>query len=104
MLESNVDELSITWTAAGCKSRQLDWSHGGFENTFTLAGGDVKRILRWRPSTRHPLFDDDHVVWSAYDTYHERVVEKKNIVYTRVRRTITHFQNVSPHDWCALSK
>ena len=73
--ECDVDKLSISWSAAGCKSRPLDWSYGGYENCFTLAGGDSKRILRWRPSTRHPLFDDDHVVWKPYNTCNERVLD-----------------------------
>ena len=63
VLVGNVDELTMTWKVNADIERKLDWSWGGHENVFTLVGGDSKRILRWRPTTRHVLFDDDHLVW-----------------------------------------
>ena len=102
MLRGNVTELSLTWSTSASDSRKLDWSWGGHENIFTLAGGDDKKILRWRPSVRHILFDDDHVVWTPYNTQNKSVAESRGvIVYTRERRTLVHFKDVHPSDWCA---
>ena len=99
-LVGNVDELSMTWKVNEDISRKLDWGWGGYENVFTLAGGHSKQILRWRPTTRHILFDDDHIVWTAYDTKHRQLKSKGVIVYTRVKRTLMHFQDMDPRDWC----
>ena len=101
----DVDELSVTW-ASGGYNRLLDWSYGGYDNFFSLVGGDEKRILRWRPSIRHPLFDDDHLVWKPYNTRNKLVLDynaDNYIVYTRTPRVLKHFQHVNPYDWCALT-
>ena len=100
-LDCDFHDLSITWKA-GRLSRKLDWSWHGFNNTFTLVGGDSKRIIRWRPSIRHYLFDDDHVVWVPHSTKHVVLVDKDVIVYTRVDRTLKYFQDVDPRRWCCL--
>ena len=100
-LKCEVDSLSITWLASGCESRKLDWSWGGFKNTFTLAGGGTKHIIRWRPSLRHFLFDDDHVVWTPHNSENKRL-SKGIIVYTRVKRNLKFFKNIDPREWCAL--
>ena len=74
MLHCDFDRKRITWMADKCPPRELDWSWGGFNNTFTLAGGDCNRIIRWRPSVKHSHFDDDHVVWLPYSTKHVMLV------------------------------
>ena len=100
VLVGNVDELSIMWKVNGDMKRKLDWSWGGYEHVFTLAGGHSKQILRWRPTTRHNLFDDDHIVWTAYDTKHSRVKSMGVIVYVREKRNLMYFQNMEISDWC----
>ena len=102
VLEGNVDTLSIVWKMDEAVTRELDWSWGCHTQIFTLAGGDPKRILRWRPSVRHFQFDDDHIVWVAYDTKNKRVLDRDNIVYTRSRRNLKHFIDIDPHDWCLI--
>ena len=102
VLSCDFDAGTITWIAEGCKPRQLDWSPWGFNNTFTLVGGDENRIVRWRPSVRHPLFDDDHVVWVPYSTKHVVLVDRDIITYTRVKRSLVYFKDVDPHRWCCL--
>ena len=68
VFECDVHLLTLKWTVEGCPPRELDWSWGGFRNMFTLAGGDERVIVRWRPSVRHALFDDDHVVCIPHNT------------------------------------
>ena len=101
ILDGNLDTLSITWKAEKAKPRELDWAWGGHKNVFSLAGGSSSKILRWRPSTRHFLFDDDHIVWVPFDTNHEQVQSEGIIIYTHVRRFLKHFQDIDPIDWCA---
>lgn len=103
IMRGDVDRLSLTWEADGAVSRELDWSWGGHDNIFTLSGGDNKKILRWRPSVRHFIFDDDHVVWTAYDTTHRPLVSRDRIVYTRKTRTLKYFKDVDPYDWCSYN-
>ena len=45
LLQGNVDTLTITWKVNDGRSRELDWSWGGYENEFTLAGGHSQKIL-----------------------------------------------------------
>ena len=102
-LDCDVDALSITWKAEDSRTtRKLDWSWGAHANIFTLAGGSADKIFRWRPCVKHALFDDDHVVWTPYNTMHKIVDGVDNIIYTRVKRTLKYFVNVDPHDWCSL--
>lgn len=101
-LECDFELLTVTWKAVGCIPRELDWSWGGFRNTFTLAGGDDKHIVRWRPSVRHTKFDDDHVVWIPYSTKHIMLIDKGTIVYTRVKRSLTYFKDIDPISWCCV--
>lgn len=101
VLEANVEALSITWKTDGDEPRALDWSWGPHIQVFTLAGGDSTKIIRWRPSVRKFRFDDDHIVWTAYDTHCKVVVSRDPIVYTRKRRTLRYFRDVDPCDWCA---
>ena len=85
----------------------MTWTgHGEVIRTCSLlaAGGDEKYIVRWRPSVRHDLFDDDHVVWTPYGTKHVRLIDRNIFVYTRVKRTLHYFKDVDPHDWCDLNK
>lgn len=100
-LEGNVDSLSITWKVKGAASRALDWSWGPHTQVFTLAGGDSTKIIRWRPSVRKFMFDDDHIVWNAYDTQCKPVLNREPIVYTRKRRTLRYFRDIDPSAWCA---
>lgn len=101
LLEGNVDTLTIVWKANGGCSRELDWSRGGYDNVFTLAGGNSQKVLRWRPTTRHVLFDDDHIVWAPFDTKHKQVNSMDIIVYVRVKRELKHFHDAHPNNWCA---
>ena len=102
-MECNMDTLGIIWKV-GHESRELDWSWGGFQNTFTLAGGDNKKIIRWRPNVRHPRFDDDHVVWVPHNSKHKIVLDMDYIVYTREKRLLKYFKDMDPVDWCAHSQ
>ena len=96
-------DLTLTWKADGCTDRELDWSWGGYVNVFTLAGGDDKAIVRWKPSVRDTLFDDDHVVWIPYSTKHIKLIDRNIFIYTRVKRTLNYFKDINPHDWCDLN-
>ena len=103
LLDCDVDAMSITWKATNSHmTRKLDWSWGAHSNIFTLAGGSTDKILRWRPCVKHVLFDDDHVVWTPYNTMHKVIDGVDNIMYTRVKRTLNYFVDVDPHDWCSL--
>ena len=102
VFECNMHSLSLFWTVEDCKPRELDWSWGGFQNIFTLAGGDDKRIIRWRPSVRHFHFDDDHVVWIPHSTKHVVLCDREPIIYTREHRTLKKFRDVDPCEWCSL--
>ena len=101
LLEGNVDTLALTWKTNDGSSRELDWSWGGYDNEFTLAGGHSQRILRWRPTTRHLLFDDDHIVWTAFDTKHRQLTSMEIIVDVRAEGLLKHFQDAHPSDWSA---
>ena len=101
-LECDFELLTVTWKVVGCTPRNLDWSWGGFSNTFTLAGGDDTHIVRWRPSVRQTKFDDDHVVWLPYSTKHVMLIDKGIIVYTRVKRTLTFFKDADPVSWACV--
>ena len=99
----NVKKLSLVWQIDCCPPRKLDWGWGGYRNTFTLAGGSVDRIIRWKPSVRHPYFDDDHVVWIPYRTDKEVVSGVEPIVYTREKRTLKYFKDVDIREWCPIN-
>ena len=100
MLVANASTQTVTWIMGRLK-RQMMWQSR--EKYFTSDSfEDV--VTTWHPSVRHRLFDDDHVTWIPKTTSKKTDKGRDFILYTRAKRSVTHFSDIHPDRWCAPSK